>query len=73
MSVHLESAFEKEVCEYLGSHGWLYEDKTADNYDRRLALYPPDLTAWLKNPRPTSGRPISRRTATRLRRHSFNA
>jgi len=48
MSVHLESAFETEVCEYLGSHGWLYADKTADNYDRKLALYPPDLTAWLE-------------------------
>ncbi|NDD12707.1 MAG: type I restriction endonuclease subunit R, partial [Betaproteobacteria bacterium] len=48
MSVHLELAFEKEVCEYLGSHGWLYEDKTADNYDRKLALYPPDLIAWLQ-------------------------
>jgi type I restriction enzyme R subunit len=48
MSVHLEIAFEREVCEYLGNHGWLYEDKTADNYDRKLALYPPDLTAWLE-------------------------
>ena len=48
MSIHLESAFEKEVCDYLGSHGWLYADKTADNYDRKLALYPPDLTAWLE-------------------------
>jgi len=48
MSVHLEEAFEKEVCEYLGSHGWFYQDKTADNYDRKLALYPPDLTAWLE-------------------------
>lgn len=36
MSVHLESAFETEVCEVLASHGWLYEDKTADNYDRQL-------------------------------------
>lgn len=48
MSVHLEKAFEEEVCEYLGSHGWLYEDKTDDNYDRKLALYPPDFTAWLE-------------------------
>ena len=48
MSVHHELAFEKEVCEYLGNHGWLYEDKTAENYDRKLALYPPDLTAWLE-------------------------
>jgi type I restriction enzyme, R subunit len=48
MSVHLELAFEEEVCEVLGSHGWLYADKTADHYDRKLALYPPDLTAWLE-------------------------
>ena len=48
MSVHLELAFEQEVCEFLGRHGWLYEDKTADNYDHKLALYPPDLTAWLQ-------------------------
>ena len=48
MSVHLELAFEKEFCDYLGSQGWLYEDNTATNYDRKLALYPPDLTAWLE-------------------------
>jgi hypothetical protein len=43
MSVHLENAFETEVCDHLGCHGWLYEDKTANHYDRKLALYPPDL------------------------------
>ena len=48
MALHNEIEFEKEVCEYLGSNGWLYQDKTADNYDRKLALYPPDLTAWLE-------------------------
>lgn len=48
MSLHHEIAFECEICEYLGSHGWLYDDKTADNYNRQLALYPPDLTAWLE-------------------------
>ena len=48
MALHNEIEFEKEVCEYLGQHGWLYEDKTADHYDRKLALYPPDLTAWLE-------------------------
>ena len=48
MSVHLELAFEEELCDYLGSHGWLYEVGTAENYDRKLALYPPDLIAWLQ-------------------------
>jgi type I restriction enzyme R subunit len=48
MSPHLEVAFEKEICEYLGSHGWLYEHPSAQHYDRKLALYPPDLIAWLE-------------------------
>jgi len=48
MSVHLESAFETEVCDHLGNHGWLYEEDTAAHYDRKLALYPADLTAWLE-------------------------
>ncbi|MFZ9464479.1 MAG: type I restriction endonuclease, partial [Vulcanococcus sp.] len=48
MSVHLESAFETEVCEVLGANGWLYDDGAAAHYDRRLALYPPDLIAWFE-------------------------
>ena len=47
MSVHLEVAFETEICEHLGSHGWLYGQGSAAHYDRKLALYPPDLIAWL--------------------------
>lgn len=52
MSVHREIAFEKEVCEVLGSHGWLYDDGAAAHYDRKLALYPPDLIAWLQESQP---------------------
>ena len=48
MSVHLEVAFENEVCEHLASHGWHYDNGSAAHYDRKLALYPPDLTAWLE-------------------------
>ena len=48
MSVHLEVAFENEVCEHLASHGWHYDNGSASHYDRKLALYPPDLTAWLE-------------------------
>ncbi len=48
MSVHLESAFEREICEHLGSNGWLFDDGAAAHYDRKLALYPPDLIAWLE-------------------------
>ena len=48
MSLHKEIHFEAEIAQHLGAHGWLYEEKTADNYDRKLALYPPDLIAWLQ-------------------------
>jgi type I restriction enzyme R subunit len=48
MSLHHEVAFEREICEHLGANGWLYEEGSADAYDRRLALYPPDLIAWLQ-------------------------
>ena len=48
MSIHLEVAFENEVCEHLASHGWHYDNGSASHYDRKLALYPPDLTAWLE-------------------------
>jgi type I restriction enzyme R subunit len=52
MSIHLEVAFEREVCEHLASHGWLYNNGSAAHYDRKLALYPPDLFAWLHNSQP---------------------
>jgi type I restriction enzyme R subunit len=48
MSIHHEVAFEREICEHLGANSWLYEEGSADAYDRRLALYPPDLIAWLQ-------------------------
>jgi type I restriction enzyme, R subunit len=48
MSIHLEVAFENEVCDHLASHGWHYDNGSASHYDRKLALYPPDLTAWLE-------------------------
>ncbi|MEB3185701.1 MAG: type I restriction endonuclease [Cyanobacteriota bacterium] len=48
MSVHHEIAFEREICEHLGTNGWLYEDGSAAAYSRELALYPPDLIAWVQ-------------------------
>ena len=48
MALHNEIEFEKEICDHLGSHGWIYEDGAAADYDRKRALYPPDLFAWLE-------------------------
>ena len=53
MSIHHESAFETEICEYLAAHGWIYEPEAKDRgYDRVRALYPPDLFAWLEETQP---------------------
>jgi len=29
MSLHHEVAFEREICDQLGAHGWLYEERSA--------------------------------------------
>ena len=52
MSVRHEIAFEREICEHLGANGWLYQDGAAADYDRELALYPPDLIAWVQEAQP---------------------
>ncbi len=52
MALHNEIEFENEICEYLGTKGWLYEPKAADDYDRKLTLYPPDAIAWVKETQP---------------------
>jgi len=52
MSVRHEIAFEREICEHLGANGWLYQDGAAADYNRELALYPPDLIAWVQQAQP---------------------
>ena len=52
--LHTEIHFEQEICDHLAAHGWLYSpDDTG--YDRDLALYPPDLFAWLQATNPRNG------------------
>lgn len=46
-----ESQFEKELCEHLAVHGWLYSPNS-DGYDRQRALYPEDLFAWFEETQP---------------------
>ncbi len=52
MSLHREIELEKEICGHLGARGWLYEEGDAAGYDRKLALFPADLMAWVKATQP---------------------
>ena len=52
MPLHHESAFETEICEHLGAHGWLYAKGDAAGYDRARALFPADVIAWVQASQP---------------------
>ena len=51
MSIHKEIRFEDEICAHLAEHGWLYEPSSAALYDRKRALFAPDLVEWVKSDR----------------------
>lgn len=51
MGVQHEKSFETEICEYLGAHGWLYEEDFT-GYDQEHALIPEDVFAWLQETQP---------------------
>lgn len=60
MSIHKEIRFEDEICAHLGAHGWLYEIGSASLYDRKRALFAPDLVAWVQETQPKVWESLSR-------------
>lgn len=52
MSLHKEISFETEICQHLASHGWLYAEGDAADYDRTRALFPADVLAWVQATQP---------------------
>jgi hypothetical protein len=48
VSLHKEIAYEDEVCDRLSARGWLYAEGDAAKYNRSLALFPPDVLAWVQ-------------------------
>lgn len=56
MSLHTEIHLERDICNHLGAHGWLYAEPGSDgdsrSYDTPRALYPADVLAWLKATQP---------------------
>lgn len=51
MGVQHEKSFETEICEYLGKHGWRYEEGFS-GYDQERALIPEDVFDWLQATQP---------------------
>ena len=54
MAIHNEIEFENDICDYLAANGWLYAPKDAANYDRKLALFPADVIAWVQQADPNA-------------------
>ena len=52
MSLHKEISFEDEICDHLAANGWLYADGDPALYDRKLALFPADVLAWVQTTQP---------------------
>lgn len=60
MSIHKEIRFEDEICSHLFEQGWLYEPGSAALYDRKRALFGPDLVAWVQETQPKVWESLSR-------------
>ena len=60
MNLHKEVSFETEVCDHLAANGWLYSEGDAARYDRTLALFPADLTAWIQATQPDAWESLSK-------------
>ena len=60
MSLHKEVHLEAEICEHLAAHDWHYAEGDAAHYDRALALYPPDVLAWVQGTQPKAWEALSK-------------
>ena len=59
-TLHKEFKFVDEICEHLGSHGWLYAPGDAQDYDRARALFPADVVAWVQATQPKAWDALSK-------------
>ncbi|MDZ3830864.1 MAG: type I restriction endonuclease [Sphingopyxis sp.] len=58
--LHEEITFENEVCDALASKRWLYQSGDAQAYDRKRALFPADLVAWVQETQPKAWENLSK-------------
>ena len=64
MTIHKEIAFEDEICEHLGAHGWVYVEGDASRYDRARALFPDDVLAWVQSTQPAAWEAVEKNHGT---------
>jgi type I restriction enzyme R subunit len=64
MPLHTEIEFERDICQHLAAHGWLYAEPGAEGdargWDTPRALYPPDVLAWLQATQPDAWAHLSK-------------
>jgi type I restriction enzyme R subunit len=58
--LHEEISFESEICAALVSKGWHYQAGDAQLYDRKRALFTPDLVAWITECEPKAWEALER-------------
>lgn len=59
--LYQEISFEDEVCTVLASNGWLYSAEDAKLYDRKRALFGPDLISWVQETQPKAWESLENR------------
>ena len=59
MNLHKEISFEDEICGCLAAQGWLHATNDA-GYDRKLALFPEDVLAWIEATQPDAWEAIAK-------------
>jgi type I restriction enzyme R subunit len=52
MSPHKEIAFENDICAHLAANGWRHDPTDAAGYDRKRAVFPADILAWVQETQP---------------------
>lgn len=58
--MHREIHFEHEICEALGTVGWVYEDGVSAAYDRAKACFPEDVIAWVQESQPEAWKALDK-------------
>ncbi|WP_415410939.1 type I restriction endonuclease subunit R [Synechococcus sp. A10-1-5-9] len=73
MALHNEIEFEKEICEHLGGHGWIYKHPVAQDYEREKAIYTPDLIAWVQEAWPDAWESLQSKFGSRAQDQLLSA